>query len=307
MFSAIETKGLSRRFGRVHAVEDISFTVPCGQVFALIGPNGAGKTTIIQLLMNLLRPSSGASWLLGTKSSHLGPAALRRIGFVAESQRLPRSWTVRQLLAFCRPLYPAWDDLFARQLLELFELPLDRPCSKMSRGMYVKTALLCAMAFRPRLLVLDEPFSGLDPLVRDELTDGVLRVTETQDWTVFISSHDIDEVERLADSVGFLESGRLRLVEPVSSLQRRFRIVEALVNTGSRQPPEWPATWMEPQLGDGVLRFLDSSWDPIESPVRIRALFPDASDVSDTEVSLRAIFVAAARRWRTMNKSGGPA
>ncbi len=118
-----------------------------------------------------------------------------------ENQRLPEWMTVEQLINFCRPMYPTWDPAFCTKLLEEFDLPLDRKLKHLSRGMKMKAALLTSLAYRPRLLVLDEPFSGLDPLVRDEVIRGMLELTEQENWTVLISSHDIDEVERLADWV----------------------------------------------------------------------------------------------------------
>ncbi len=156
---------------------------------------------------------------------------------MSENQALPDWMTVGQLLTFCRPFYPTWDEAFAARLLAQFQLPLSVRLRDLSRGMRVKASLLSSLAYRPRLLVLDEPFTGLDVLVRDEFIRGILELSEQERWTVFVSSHDIDEVERLADWVGVLNGGHLELAEPVSSLQARFRRIDG--NLTLREVDEW--------------------------------------------------------------------
>src|SRR5947199_3546786 len=251
--NAIEAEGLTRRFGRKLAVSGLSFRVPPGSLFALLGPNGAGKTTAIKLLMNLLEPTRGNVRVLGTDSTRLGPSELAQIGYVSENQRLPGWMTVAELLAYLRPLYPSWNEAFCRNLLGGFSLPLNEKIKNLSRGMKVKAALLSSLAYRPKLLVLDEPFSGLDPLVRDEFIKGVLEVSSQGEWTVLVSSHDIDEVERLADHVAMLEEGRLRISEGTETLQARFRRVEV---TGAATPSS------RPERGEGAASPLisDPSW-----------------------------------------------
>jgi len=299
MDTAIETDRLTRHFGKVEAVNDLTLSVPDGGVFALIGPNGAGKTTTIKLLMNLLQPTSGRSVLLGTPSRRLDPATLRRVGYVSENQELPLWMTVRQLAAFCQPLYPTWDRALADELRRGFDLPPDRPLRVLSRGMRMKAALLCSLAYRPRVLVLDEPFAGLDPLIREDLVEGMLRLTEQEHWTVFISSNDVDEVEPLADQVGFINNGRLRLAEPVSALLGRFRQIEVTLDSDDPLPASLPPAWLLPEAGSRLLRFVDSAWNEPETDRQIRRLFPTSRQVSSTPMSLKAIFVALARTWRS--------
>ena len=202
--------------------------VPAGSVFALVGPNGAGKTTTIKTLMNLLRPSSGRASVLGIDSRQVGPAALaahrlrvREPGTAELDDRVRTCWpTARRSTRRGTAPSPA---SLAKQL----DLPLDKPLKACSRGMKMKAALVVSLAYRPELLVMDEPFAGLDALVREEFTQGILEVAGgDRPWTVFISSHDIDEVERLADWIGIINQGRLELAEPVSSLLARFRHIE---------------------------------------------------------------------------------
>ncbi|HVW20476.1 MAG TPA: ABC transporter ATP-binding protein [Opitutaceae bacterium] len=182
--NAIEIQNLSRRFGRTDAVHDLSLSVPEGSVFALLGPNGAGKTTTIKILMNLIDPTSGRALVLGVDSRKIGPRERAQIGYVSENQSLPLWMTIRQLLAYCRPFYPTWDLALETTLLEQFDLPAERRLKNLSRGMLMKVALLAALAYRPKLLVLDEPFSGLDPMVRDEFVQGILEASGLGEWTV---------------------------------------------------------------------------------------------------------------------------
>ena len=222
MPDAIATDNLTRRFGKTDAVNGLSLRVPAGAVFALIGPNGAGKTTTIKLLMNLLRPTRGAATVLGADSRHLGEAQLQRIGYVSENQRLPEWMTPAQLLAYCKPFYPAWDDSLAHALRERLRLTGDAPLSASSRGTKMKAALLTAVAYRPDVLILDEPFTGLDPLVRDELLAVLRDPPGGCAWSVLVSTHDIQEVETIVDWVGYIDCGRMVVSQPIGDLRARF-------------------------------------------------------------------------------------
>jgi len=173
----IETIKLSRRFRRLDAVHHLDLSVTEGSIHAFLGPNGAGKTTTIRMLLNIIPPSSGEATVLGTKSRKLAQRDFEKIGYVSENQKLPLWMTVAQLMNYLRPLYPTWDNPFAEKLLKDFDLPLGQKLKHLSRGMRMKTALVGALAFRPRLLVLDEPFSGLDPLVREEFLEGIIELT----------------------------------------------------------------------------------------------------------------------------------
>jgi ABC-2 type transport system ATP-binding protein len=295
----IDVTNLTCRYRRVEAVQGITFAVAPGSVFALLGPNGAGKTTTIRALMNILRPSAGQARVLGVDSRQLGPRELQSIGYVSENQQLPRWMTVAELLAYCKPFYATWDDGFARKLVADFGLPLKGKIGRLSRGMRVKAALVSALAYRPRLLVLDEPFSGLDPVVRDDLIHGVLERAGEEQWSVFISSHDLDEVERLVDQVAFIDGGRLVVSEPLTTLQARFRRVEVTMPepqaSGPRDPP---ADWIGTTSSGRVVRFVDTAYSPSASEASIATRLPGGR-VEVHPMTLREIFVALARQRRT--------
>lgn len=222
MGDAIQAANLACRYGRTEAVAGLTFSVAEGSLFALLGPNGAGKTTTIRMLMNIVRPARGSATVLGVDTRRLGVREFQAIGYVSENQKLPQWMTATQFLAFCRPLYPTWDDGLCRRLIEAFDLPTGVRIARLSRGMRVKAALISALAYRPRLLVLDEPFGGLDPVTRDDLIRSVLELAGQERWSVLISSHDVDEVERLVDTVAFIDAGRLALMERLTDLHARF-------------------------------------------------------------------------------------
>jgi ABC-2 type transport system ATP-binding protein len=299
MTNAVETTDLTRRFGRLDAVRRLTLQVPSGSVYALVGPNGAGKTTTIKLLLNLIRPTQGAARVLGVDSLRLDVPALQRIGYVSENQHLPDHLTTQGLLDYCKPFYPSWDDGLARRLRATLNVPAGTRLKNLSRGTRMKAALLSALAFRPDLLVLDEPFSGLDPLVRDELVHGLLELANERPWTVFISSHDIEEVERIADWVGFLDGGRLQFAEPITSLLQRFRLIE-VIGQDHAPPAIADAAWIAPATAGRTLRFVDTRHDS-STEARLRAAY-DGAEIRITPMSLRDIFVSMARLSLTANQ-----
>src|SRR5215470_1283300 len=171
---AITTQRLCKKFRSVAALADLELEVPEGSIYALVGPNGAGKTTALKVLMNILSPSRGKAEVLGVDSRRLSPRELAVIGYVSENQKMPYWMTVKYFLAYLKPFYPTWDDAAAAELVRQFELPLDRKLGQLSRGMQIKASLVSSLAYQPKLIILDEPFTGLDPLVRDQLIEGLL-------------------------------------------------------------------------------------------------------------------------------------
>ena len=296
MAAAVETSDLTRRFGHTDAVDGLTLSIPEGSVFALIGPNGAGKTTTIKLLMNLIRPTRGRAHVLGCDARRLGVRELQRIGYVSENQRLPAWMTPAQLIAYCRPFYPAWDETLARELQVSLGLTARTPIRTLSRGTRMKAALLVSLAYRPELIVLDEPFTGLDPLVRDELIRALLSASAERPSTVMVSSHDIDEVERLADWVGYIDGGHLVFAEPTASLLSRFRLIEIVADTAASAPLRDPR-WIGQGVSGRTIRFVDTAHDEPDANARIAAAFPGA-DIRASPLPLRDIFVTLASRRR---------
>ena len=291
--SAIRTENLTKRFRRVEAVNGLNLEVPVGAIYALVGPNGAGKTTAIKILMNILRATSGTAEILGRDSKKIAGRAFERIGYVSENQELPMGMTVASFLEYLRPFYPAWDRDLERELVRNFELPLDRKLRALSRGMRMKAALAGSLAYRPPLIVMDEPFSGLDPLVRDQLTEATLDLAAES--TVFVSSHDLAEIEGLASHVGYLDNGRLRFSEDMTSLTARFRDTELTLHSRLPLPGKVPESWMQVNASASVVRFVTSRFDAERTPSEIKEVFGDVRDATFTPMSLRSIFLAMAK------------
>ena len=287
---------------RTEVLHDLNLTVPAGSIFALLGANGAGKTTTLKVLMNLLRPTAGVARVLGVDSGRLGEQELAQIGYVSENQQLPLWMTVRQLLDYCRPFYPTWDRQLEARLLARFNLPEDRRLRHLSRGMLMKAALLSSLAYRPELLILDEPFSGLDPVVRDDVSQGLLEAVRLGETSVLVSSHDIEEVERLADHVALLDAGRLRFAETTESLLGRFRRIE--VDSEAAWPAgSLPASWLGWESAAGRTSFIESAYHPETTEGHCRKFFPMAA-VQAHPLTLRDIFIALARAGRAVPSAG---
>ena len=297
---AIEAYGLKKKFRRVNAVDGLDLEVPQGAIYALVGPNGAGKTTAIKILMNIIRPTSGKAKVLGQDSNGVAGESFCSIGYVSENRQMPGWMRVDSFLAYLRPFYPTWDRDLESELVTKFQLPLDRKLRHLSRGMRMKAALASALVFRPKLIVLDEPLGGLDPLVRDELIEGLLeRATES---TIFISSHDLAEVETFASHAGYMEQGRLRFSEEMGSLTGRFREVELAFDAPPALPPTYPETWMQVETQGTVVKFVASRFEEQRTVTEIHQTFASVRDTVFAPMSLRAIFLAMAKSRRNAER-----
>ena len=234
----IEIENLHKAFGRHEALRGLSLAVPEGSAYALIGANGAGKTTTIKTLMNIIRPTRGTTRILGVNSRRLAVPQLQRIGYVSENQDMPARLTVAQYLDYLRPFYPNWDRELERSILKDLRLPPERGIGDLSHGMRMKMALACALPFRPQVLILDEPFSGLDPLVRDEFMERLL--LQAGEMTILVSSHELSEIEGVTTHVGFIDQGRLLFQESMTELSSRFRQVRITLEFPAALPVPAP-------------------------------------------------------------------
>jgi len=261
-----------------------------------VGPNGAGKTTAIKVLMNIFGPTSGRAEVLGVDSARIAGRAFTAIGYVSENQELPEWMRVGAFLDYLRPFYPSWDRDLEDDLVRQFDLPRDRKLKHLSRGMRMKAALASALAYHPKLIVLDEPFTGLDPLVRDELIQGLLERAE--EATIFVSSHDLAEIESFASHVGYLEQGRLQFSEELARLVERFREVQVTFEGTPRLPEKPPESWMQLNSAAAVVRFIESRFEPERTRAEIRGVFGEVRDVTFSPMTLREIFLAMAKAGR---------
>jgi ABC-2 type transport system ATP-binding protein len=292
----IEVDNLWKKFGRHEALRGLSFTVPRGAAYALIGANGAGKTTTIKVLMNILDPSRGSARVMGVDSRRLSPAELRRIGYVSENQDMPERLTVAQYLDYLRPFYPKWDRKLEGEIRRQLRLPPERRIGELSHGMRMKMALACALPFRPELLILDEPFSGLDPLVRDEFMEELLR--QAGEMTVLISSHELGEIDGVATHVAFLDEGKLLFQESMADLTGRFREVRIVTEREASPPGQPPNHWLDLKAAGNVLMFVDSRFSDDALGERVHSLMGGVRRIDAQPMPLRSIFTTLARAAR---------
>lgn len=216
---AVEVRGLTVRFWRTRVLDQLALTVPAGALYALLGPNGTGKTTLLRALAGIYPVAPGVVSLLGHDRATLPLTVQQQVGYVAEGQQLPGDFTVRQLDRYLAPLYPAWDAARSVQLLERFGVPLTRRIDALSRGQRMLVALWAALAARPALLLMDEPFTGIDVAVKDRLVEGLLEVMADGGVSVLLCTHDLAEVEMLADWMGILRDGRVAHSAPLEQLR----------------------------------------------------------------------------------------
>jgi len=296
MTEILRTINLSKQFRKTVVLDHLNMNVPENSIYGLVGPNGAGKTTTIKILMNILRPSEGTTEVFGRDSHRLSPQDFAQIGYVSENQQMPEWMTVGYFMNYLKPFYPNWDAARAQELLHQFELPLDRKIRELSRGMKMKAALASSLAYRPPLLVLDEPFTGLDALVRDELIKSVLESADGA--TILISSHDLSEIESFASHIGYLDRGRLQFSEEMTTLSDRFREVEITLENPSLLPEPWPADWLNAELSTTVVRFVDAHFDKERTLANVHRLFGNVHQINVNPMPLRAIFVSLAKAGR---------
>jgi len=292
----IETENLTKRFRRHQAVHGLNLAVPEGSTCALIGSNGAGKTTTMRMLVNILAPDSGHAKVLGIDSRQLRPHDLQKIAYLSENQDLPDRLSIAQFYEYLRSLYPSWDLALERELRAQFDLPPSRLLGKLSHGMRMKTMLVGALAFRPKLLILDEPLSGLDPLVRDEVMSGLLG--QAGETTILISSHELTEIESCTTHVAFMARGRLLFQESIEALVARFRDVTVRLDQG-RGANGLPETWLNAQADGSLLRFVDTAY---ADEARLRDVVQKHCgaivQIDSTPLSLRDISKALMRATR---------
>ncbi len=297
MNEILQTIQLSKRFGSTVVLDQMDLKVSEGSVYALLGPNGVGKSTTLQILMNLQQPTSGHAEVFGHDTRRISAKDFTQIGYVAESQEMPDWMTVESFMAYLRPFYPNWDASRADELLREFDLPLGRKLGHLSRGMRMKVALASSLAYRPRLLLMDEPFSALDSLTRDELIEGLLANIEGA--SILISSHDLGEIESFASHIGYLDRGRLQFSEDVVTLTSRFREIEI---TFEREPhiaeSGWPASWLNVEQSGSLLRFVDTQFEQMQTTAELGRVFTSVKHVGLKALPLRSIFVTLAKASR---------
>lgn len=235
--AVIEVENLSRSYRRKDALKQVTLHVPEGCVFGLVGENGAGKTTLIKHVLGALKPQQGRVYVFGKDPVGDPVGVLADVGHLSEDREMPTWMRVRELLCYIRAFYPKWDADYAEELREMFRLDPAAKVKHLSRGERALAGLLIALAHRPKLLVLDEPSSGLDPLVRRDILGAIVRTVADEGRTVFFSSHLLDEVERVADRLAMIADGEVVLSGPLDVVKEtHHRLVVRFEAAQSRAP-----------------------------------------------------------------------
>ncbi len=238
--SVVAITNLSRRFGAKAALNDVSLDVPRGSVFGLVGENGAGKSTLIKHILGLWRAETGAIRVFGVDPVADPVSVLSRVGYLSEQPDLPEWMTVIEFMRYMQAFYPKWDPLYAEELRRQFGLDRDKRIRVLSKGQRAKLGLLGAQAHRPDLLLLDEPSSGLDPIVRSDILAAVIRTVSEEGRTVFFSSHLLEEIERVSDHIAMLHQGKLVLCGPLDEIKAQYRRMTLRFETQQSTAPAVP-------------------------------------------------------------------
>ena len=219
----VDVNDLSRSFEHKTALDGVSFRATAGQVYGLVGSNGAGKTTLLKHLLGLLRATTGSVRVFGLDPVRDPVGVLSRVGYLSEERELPEWMRVDELMRYTQAYHPTWDATYARELLETFALDPAKKIKDLSKGMRAQAGLIAAVAHRPELLILDEPSSGLDAVVRRDILDAIVRAVADDGRTVIFSSHLLDEVERMSDHVTLMHQGRVTLSGVLDDVRRDYQ------------------------------------------------------------------------------------
>jgi ABC-2 type transport system ATP-binding protein len=284
----VEIDRLTRRFDDKLAIDQLSLVIPRGGVFGLIGGNGAGKTTLLRHILGLLKAQSGSVKVFGLDPVENPVGVLGRIGYLSEDRDLPDWMRVRELMRYTQAFYPAWDPAYAEELREAFDLDPKARIKNLSRGQRARAGLLVALAHRPDLLLLDEPSSGLDPVVRRDILGAIIRTIGEEGRTVLFSSHLLDEVERVADRVAIIHHGRIVLSASMDEIKESHRRVTLRFEHSLVEPPLLVGAIA--REGSGREWSYVCSGDSEQLRRAAQAL--GAAVIEDAAVSLDEIFVA---------------
>jgi ABC-2 type transport system ATP-binding protein len=290
----VEINDLSRSYGNKVALDRVNFRVAEGHVYGLVGANGAGKTTLIKHLLGLLRPATGSVRVFGLDPVREPVRVLSRIGYLSEERELPEWMRIDELMRYTQAYHPTWDPSYARELVETFGLDPSKKIKDLSKGMRAQAGLVAAVAHRPELLILDEPSSGLDVVVRRDILNAIVRTVADDGRTAIFSSHLLEEMERMSDHVTMLHRGRVLLSGALDDVRRRYQRSRVRFVEGFEQPPVLDsALAME---GSGRM------WSVVHSgpseDFRLSVLTHGGEIIESRNATLEEIFLARAGRDR---------
>jgi ABC-2 type transport system ATP-binding protein len=285
---------LTRYFGSKCAVDSVTLNIPRGSVFALLGRNGSGKSTLVRMLLGMLSPTRGSATILGDNCLNIRPKTRGKIGYVAEGHPFIDGMRVRDLAAFQRTFYPSWDQRIFDAVVSHFSLDSKSRSGSLSRGQRAGVSLGLVLATRPELLVMDDPAMGLDPVARRTLLEAMILVTRKEGHTIFFTSHEIADVERVADHIAIMDQSVLRVAAPVDAFRERLRRLSLSFAQGSQPvlPPLHGLLQARRDREELVLTLVDSN-DPAEQAATNAAIASmSAASMRDLPLSLEDAVVA---------------
>lgn len=297
--TGIAITGLSYRYGRsAEALHDVTLDVPSGAIYGLLGANGAGKTTLLQCCAGLRQPDAGRVLIGGADAARRALIVRGVVGYVAAGVELPKDMTLQALERWLAPLHRRWDPALATQLRERFALDATRRVTSFSRGETMKAALLCALAAQPRVLLMDEPLTGIDAVSRDEIARGLLANAATTGTTILIASHDIAEIESVLSDVAILAAGRAQVAGSLDQLQARYRRITLLASDEMLGALAREQAWLEVSRAGRMLSIVaDTERTPLD-PAMLRRRYEAADSLTVDEMSLRDVFSSVVRAGR---------
>ncbi len=291
---AIEANGLRKSFKGRAALDGLDLRVPAGSIYGFLGRNGAGKTTTIKVLMGMLRADGGAARVFGldVNDPQKCQEARKRIGFVTEGKDLYPYMTVEQIIRFTRPFFPRWRDDLERRYLKMFDLPPCKKVSALSKGMQSKLMLLLGICHGAELLILDEPTDGLDPAAVEDVLRELVAIAGAQGTTIFFSSHQLTEVEQIADSICIIDKGRAVVAGVLDDLKAQYQRFRVVTENGLPSGMRWVSGVEQVRQEGRALSILASG--NLEAVTAQLELLPGAS-VERFPVGLKEIFLEHVR------------
>ncbi len=290
----VEVQDLSRRFGKTRALDGVSFQARPGFVYGLVGANGQGKTTLIKHLLGLLRAQQGAVRVFGLDPVQHPVKVLQRVGYLSEERELPEWMRIHELLRYTAAYYPHWDAAYARELLNTFGLDPSKKVKELSKGMRAQAGLIAAVAHRPELLLLDEPSTGLDAVVRKDILNLIIRTVADEGRAAIFSSHLLDEVEQMSDYVFMIHQGKLVMQGELDAVKQRHQLLTVRLQSADHQPPAFEGILSAERLGDHWRIVCNGASLSVHETLKRNG----AEIMHSRNASLQEIFVARVGRGR---------
>ncbi len=290
----VEVQGLARQFGGTLALDNVSFQIRPGYVYGLVGTNGAGKTTLMKHLLGLLRAKQGTVRVFGLDPVKHPVKVLQRIGYLSEERDLPEWMRLDELMRYTAAYHPGWDNHYADELFDTFGLDRSKKVKQLSKGMRAQAGLIAAVAHRPELLLLDEPSTGLDAVVRRDILNAVIRTVADDGRTALFSSHLLDEVEQMSDYIFMISAGRIVLRGSLDDIKESHQLLCARFPVGRSEPPDIAGILSAERHGNDWILVCHSETQQLHE-----AVHDVGGEVTRSRnASLQEIFVARAGRDR---------